>query len=100
MPIPLFNWRRRVYLFGSLLNQDFREYSDIDFAVAGLPLEHVYKVEAEIEVILAGMPFDLVYLETAPSYLAARIRERKTLCLPYSLMCTMNSRKLPVNAPS
>jgi predicted nucleotidyltransferase len=67
---------REVFLFGSLLTQDFREYSDIDIAVGGLPLEHVYRVEAEIETILAGMPFDLVYLETAPAYLAERIRER------------------------
>lgn len=65
-----------VFLFGSVLTQDFREYSDIDFAVAGLPLEYVYQVEGEIEVILAGMPFDLVYLETAPPYLVARIKEK------------------------
>jgi predicted nucleotidyltransferase len=67
---------REVFLFGSILTQDFREYSDIDFAVAGLPLEYAYRVEAQIEVILAGMPFDLVYLETAPPYLAARIKEK------------------------
>jgi uncharacterized protein len=67
---------KEVFLFGSLLTDDFREHSDLDFAVAGLPAEHVYKVESEIESILQGMPFDLVYLETAPSYLVERIREK------------------------
>ena len=67
---------KEVFIFGSTLGDDFRDYSDIDFAVAGLPREHIYKVEAEIERILAGMPFDLVYLETAPDYLVQRIREK------------------------
>lgn len=67
---------KAVFLFGSALSDDFRDYSDIDFAVAGLPREHIYKVEAEIERMLAGMPFDLVYLETAPDYLVKRIQEK------------------------
>lgn len=65
-----------VYIFGSLLGDDFRERSDIDLAVSGLPMQHIYRVEAEIEEILQGMPFQLVYLEYAPEYLAKRIRER------------------------
>ncbi len=67
---------KEVFLFGSVLSDDFRDYSDIDFAVAGLPREHIYRVEAEIERMIFGMPFDLVYLETAPDYLVQRIREK------------------------
>jgi predicted nucleotidyltransferase len=66
---------KEVFLFGSALSDDFRDYSDIDLAVAGLPREHMYRVEAEIERMLAGMPFDLVYLETAPDYLGQKIRK-------------------------
>lgn len=65
---------KEVFLFGSVLTTGFRDHSDIDLAVAGLPAEHVYRVESSIEVILGGMPFDLVYLESAPTHLAQRIR--------------------------
>ncbi len=64
------------FIFGSLISGDFREHSDIDIGVWGLPREHVYKVEAKIEEILGGMSFDLVYMENAPAYLVKRIREK------------------------
>lgn len=66
------------YLFGSLASGDFKQRSDIDLAVSGLPREHIYKVESRIEEILGGMRFDLVYMETAPAYLIERIREKGT----------------------
>jgi predicted nucleotidyltransferase len=47
----------------SLLSGDFREHSDIDLAVSGLPREHIYKVQSKIEEIVGGMHFDLVYLK-------------------------------------
>lgn len=33
-----------IYLFGSLVNGDFHENSDIDFAVNGLPEKKYFKV--------------------------------------------------------
>ncbi len=67
---------KESFIFGSLLSGDFREHSDIDLAVWGLPREHIYKVESKIEEIVGGMRFDLVYLENAPAYLEKRIREK------------------------
>ena len=67
---------KESFIFGSLLSGDFREHSDIDLAVSGLPREHIYKVESKIEEIVGGMHFDLVYLENAPAYLVKRIREK------------------------
>ena len=67
---------KEVFLFGSVLTTGFRDHSDIDLAVDGLPAEHVYRVEATIEAILGGMPFDLIYLESAPAHLAQRIRQK------------------------
>jgi predicted nucleotidyltransferase len=67
---------KESFIFGSLLSEDFREHSDIDLAVSGLPREHIYKVESKIEEILGGMHFDLVYLEDAPAYLVTRIKEK------------------------
>lgn len=69
---------KEVYVFGSLPSGDFKQHSDIDLAVSGLPREHFYKVESKIEEILGGMHFDLVYMETAPTYLTERIREMGT----------------------
>jgi predicted nucleotidyltransferase len=63
-----------VFIFGSLVRDDFREHSDVDLAVSGLPYEHVYKVESRIEDILGGATFDLVYMEHAPEYIIAGIR--------------------------
>lgn len=67
---------KESFIFGSLLSGTFREHSDIDLAVSGLPREHIYKVESKIEEIVGGMHFDLVYLEDAPGYLVKRIREK------------------------
>ena len=67
---------KESFIFGSLISGDFREQSDIDIGVFGLPREHIYKVEARIEEILGGMRFDLVYMENAPAYLVKRIREK------------------------
>ena len=67
---------KESFIFGSVLSADFREHSDIDIAVSGLPREHIYKVESKIEEIVEGMRFDLVYLENAPAYLEKRIREK------------------------
>jgi predicted nucleotidyltransferase len=67
---------KESFIFGSVLSGDFRENSDIDLAVSGLPHEHIYKVESKVEEIVGGMHFDLVYLENAPSYLEKRIRAK------------------------
>jgi predicted nucleotidyltransferase len=67
---------KESFIFGSLLSGHFRERSDIDLAVSGLPREHIYNVESKIEEIVGGMRFDLVYMENAPAYLVKRIREK------------------------
>ncbi len=66
---------REVYLFGSVLGDRYRDHSDIDIAVFGLPREQVYRVEGAIEELHGGAPFDLIYLEESPPRLAKRIRE-------------------------
>jgi predicted nucleotidyltransferase len=75
---------KEVYLFGSALSDDFRDHSDIDFAVAGLTREHIYRVESEIERLLAGMPFDLGGGNCPGLFCAKNSGEGKALCLPYS----------------
>ncbi|MDA8308215.1 MAG: nucleotidyltransferase domain-containing protein [Deltaproteobacteria bacterium] len=67
---------KESFIFGSLISGNFREHSDIDIAVFGLPEKYIYRVEARIEDILSGMQFDLVYMENAPAYLVERIREK------------------------
>lgn len=69
---------KAIYIFGSVLTDEFRGYSDVDIAVEGLPYEHIYRVEAKIEEILGGMDFDLIYLEYAPESMVARIKQRGT----------------------
>jgi predicted nucleotidyltransferase len=66
---------REAYVFGSILSRRYRDHSDIDIAVYGLPEEYIYKVEGKIEELLEGSPFDLVYLEESPPHIARRIRE-------------------------
>jgi predicted nucleotidyltransferase len=66
---------REAYVFGSVLGERFRDHSDIDLAVFGLPEEYIYKIEGKIEELLEGAPFDLIYLEEAPPHIARRIRE-------------------------
>jgi predicted nucleotidyltransferase len=65
-----------VYISGSVLTEEFREHSDVDFGVMGLPSEHIYKVESKVEELLGGMLFDLVYMEYAPGYITRRIRDK------------------------
>jgi predicted nucleotidyltransferase len=67
---------KAVYIFGSILTEEFREYSDVDIAVEGLPYEHIYKVEAKIEELLDGAKFDLIYIECAPEYLVSHIKRK------------------------
>jgi predicted nucleotidyltransferase len=66
---------REAYIFGSVLNRKYRDHSDIDIAVYGLPEKYIYKVEGKIEELLEGAPFDLIYLEESPPHIARRIRE-------------------------
>lgn len=53
---------REVYLFGSAAAGQFREYSDIDMAVAGLPPEAFFKAMGDAADIL-NRPLDLVDLD-------------------------------------
>jgi len=51
-----------VYIFGSAVNGEFGEYSDIDLAVSGLPPEKFFKAMGKAEDILK-MEIDLVDLD-------------------------------------
>ncbi len=65
---------KRVWIFGSILQPEcFHEHSDVDIAVEGLPVKHIYAVEGKIEDILGTDAFDLVYMETAREYIKEKI---------------------------
>ena len=51
-----------IFIFGSLINGDYNEYSDIDIAVKGLSPDKFFKVIGELLGEL-NVPFDLVDLE-------------------------------------
>ena len=72
---------RRVYLFGSLLEQDLVHHrSDIDLAVEGLEGELYFKAWRALDALLPpGVELDLVPLEQARPGLAARVRTEGVL---------------------
>jgi len=51
-----------IYLFGSLVNGNIRENSDIDFAVNGLPENRYFKVMGRMMMELKNS-FDLIDLD-------------------------------------
>ncbi len=53
---------REVYVFGSVLTEDFRADSDIDLGVIGLPPELFFRAMAEVSRIVRR-PVDLVALD-------------------------------------
>ncbi len=67
---------KEAYIFGSILTDRFDLHSDVDLAVAGIPLEHKYSVEGTLEDILGTEEFHLVYMEDAPDYIVKSIKER------------------------
>lgn len=72
---------RRVYLFGSLLEQDVvHRRSDIDLAVEGLEGELYFKAWGELGSLLPpGVELDLIPLEQARPGPAARVRTERVL---------------------
>ena len=62
----------RVSLFGSLVNGDIREDSDVDLAVEGLEPSGYFAALTDLMTLFQA-PVDLVRLEEAPSALRARI---------------------------
>lgn len=61
----------RVVMFGSLLNENFHETSDIDLAVWRLPEKSYFKAVAQL-LSLSEFEFDLVEVQYAsPEILAA-----------------------------
>lgn len=72
---------RRIWLFGSAVrgadNLDWR--SDLDFAVEGLPREHLERAWAMLDEAVR-MPVDLVRIETAnPTLRAAILRKGRVV---------------------
>ncbi len=67
-----------VYLFGSLAAQRFRQDSDVDLAVRGLPWRTVLRESVRCADML-DRHVDLVMLEEAPPSLVARVEETGVL---------------------
>jgi predicted nucleotidyltransferase len=70
-----------IWLFGSVAEGRTQSSSDIDLAVAGLPLEALLTATAELDSLAASredpaIPIDLVRLESLPPHWQQRIRER------------------------
>ena len=65
----------RVYLFGSLLEEDsFSIHSDIDIAVEGLKIELYFKALHHLwDILPRGVSLDLVPIEDADETLKAKI---------------------------
>ena len=57
MPVSLPPWGEGVLHFRIILSGTFREHSDIDLAVSGLPREHIYKMESKTKELLGRMHF-------------------------------------------
>jgi predicted nucleotidyltransferase len=55
---------RRVILVGSLARGEFRQGSDIDLAVEGIPDEVFFQAGAAVEAAAGGIPVDLVPIES------------------------------------
>lgn len=72
---------RKVYLFGSLLEQDLvHDRSDIDLAVEGLEGKLYFKALRDVSRLLpAGVQLDLVLLEEARPELAGLVRTEGVL---------------------
>jgi predicted nucleotidyltransferase len=72
---------RRVYLFGSLLADDWvHDRSDIDLAVEGLEGRLYFKALGDLSKLLpAGVGLDLVILESSWPGLAERVRTEGVL---------------------
>jgi predicted nucleotidyltransferase len=71
----------RVYLFGSLLEEDLvHDQSDIDLAVEGLDGKSYFKALRDVWRLLpAGVELDLVLLESSWPGLAERVRTEGVL---------------------
>jgi len=67
---------RRMYLFGSLADGNFRSFSDIDIALEGLEDKDHYRAFLAAEEIARPFRLDLVLLEETPPSLQRKVRER------------------------
>lgn len=63
----------KVILFGSLARGEAHEHSDVDLAVAGLPLTRYFAAMADLNELF-GTPVDLLELEVAGPSLQARLQ--------------------------
>ena len=66
-----------IYIFGSLVNGDFNEDSDIDIAIKGLSPNKFFKVIGKLLGEL-NIPFDLVDLEDNSRF-SQRLMEKERL---------------------
>lgn len=64
----------RIFVFGSLIRDDFSQISDIDIAVEGLSPKQYYRLGREIEK-LPGIPIDLICLEDTSKEFQKRIEK-------------------------
>lgn len=67
-----------VYLFGSVVNGEFNENSDIDIAVRGLKDEYFFKAFAELEIQLFNV-IELIDLDDKQNRFAQFIMKKREL---------------------
>ena len=71
---------RRVWVYGSLVEGGFHEYSDIDLAAEGLPPgSALFRAAAELDDLVAPFRVDLVPIEEARPAVRERILTRGEL---------------------
>ena len=67
---------KEIYLFGSLAEGRFREDSDVDIAISGLPAAIFFKTMSKVSDIL-GRPVDLVDLDDHTLFTEYLVRKGK-----------------------
>jgi predicted nucleotidyltransferase len=60
---------------GSLAENRFGLWSDVDFLIGSCPRSIKYSVEADVEAILGNLPFDTVYQEEIRSHYLPRMQQ-------------------------
>lgn len=72
---------KEVIIFGSLVEEDFKEGSDVDIATKGLPGDRYIDALIMIEkmLITTGVDFDLVIYERAHPWIKERIEKGRAI---------------------
>ncbi|MCF7970269.1 MAG: nucleotidyltransferase domain-containing protein [Methylococcaceae bacterium] len=61
-------------LFGSILTDDFKKHSDVDFLIIECPKKWQYAIEGYVDQIMQDIPFDVAYYEELPVEFKEKIK--------------------------